>query len=371
MSRNVQSALTEEQKKALQDFLAQAKDTPEDAAIRNLRSCSFDVAQSVAKYNAMLTWRAENKIDQLHAGVDQELMNNYRKVLPNAHIGFDKEGRPVYYQKTGMVQAELLRFFDENVGVTICHVWDMENKRLRSLEQTKKLGKLIDTHTNVLDMEGVSLAVKDLLPILQRVTDQDLRYYPETLGQCIVLNAPSWAPTIWAVIKAFLDPVVASRVVILSYDYKDSLLNLIDKSQVPVCFGGEFPFSFPKFDYQTTLQDFENDEKKRGFVTHNVAAGSTLEVSEAVNEGAVLTISYSFRTVGYDIYFSVSFTSEDGKTNTPIFLSTRVDSHRFKITKKLNFTAPSKGTVTVCWDNTPSYWNAKDVVHLVSFNVVK
>lgn len=363
--------LSPAQAKALQEFQAEVKDAPEDAAFRNLRVCGFDVAKSVAKYNAMIAWRAENKIDELHANVDKDLMVRYGKILPNVHLGYDKEDRPVYYQKTGVAQGDLLRFLGPMQGQTICHVWDMENKRIRSLEQTKKLGRLIDTHTNVLDMEGVSLSIKDLLPILNFVTDQDLKYYPETLGQTIVLNAPSFAPMMWGLIQKFLDPGVAKRVVILSYDYKDALLKLIDKSHVPKQFGGDHPFEFPKFDYQTTLQWFEDEEKKMGYSTTNVAAGSTLDLTEDVEQGADVKITYAFRTVGYDIFFSIDFVSADTKTKVSILPSTRYDSHKYKIFGKAEFKVPSKGQIVCSWDNSQSYWNAKNVTQCVNFEVKK
>jgi hypothetical protein len=363
--------LSAAQAKALKDFQAEVKEAPEDAALRNLRVCQFDVAKSVAKYNAMIAWRAENKIDELHANVDKDLMVRYGKILPNVHLGFDKEDRPVYYQKTGVAQGDLLRFLGPLQGQTICHVWDMENKRIRSLEQTKKLGRLIDTHTNVLDMEGLTLSIKDLLPILNFVTDQDLKYYPETLGQTIVLNAPSFAPMMWGLIQKFLDPEVAKRVVILSYDYKETLLKLIDKSQVPKQFGGEHSFEFPKFDYQTTLQWFEDEEKKMGCSTTNVAAGSTLDLTEDVEQGANLKISYAFRTVGYDIYFSIDFVPADTKTKVSIVPSTRYDSHKCKIFGKVEYKVPSKGQIVCSWDNSQSYWNAKNVTQSVNFEILK
>lgn len=365
--RTLDSPVQSIKAKALQEFQAEVKEAPEDAALRNLRSCSFDVAKSVAKYKAMIKWRADNKIDELHANVDKALMVRYGKILPNVHLGFDKEDRPVYYQKTGVAQGDLLRFIGPMQGETICHVWDMENKRIRSLEQTKKLGRLIDTHTNVLDMEGVSLSIKDLLPILNFVTDQDLKYYPETLGQTIVLNAPSFAPMMWGLIQKFLDPEVAKKVVILSYDYKEELLKRIDKASVPKQFGGENPFEFPKFEYATTLQWFEDEEKKMGYTTTTVAAGSTLDLSEDVEAGASVKISYAFRTVGYDIFFEINFIGAD-KAKVAIVPSTRYDSHKWKIFGSAEFKAPSKGQIVVTWDNTPSYWNSKNVSQCVTFD---
>ncbi len=43
-------------------------------------------------------------------------------------------------------------------------------------------------------------------------------YYPESLGVCLVLNAPMIFSGIWKVVKPLLDPVVAAKVVFTSYD---------------------------------------------------------------------------------------------------------------------------------------------------------
>jgi hypothetical protein len=63
--------------------------------------------------------------------------------------------------------------------------------------------------------------------------------YPERLHRTYVINAPMIFPLFWKLIKPFLDPVVASKVVILSSDYKSTLLEAIDAEMLPQEYGGQ------------------------------------------------------------------------------------------------------------------------------------
>jgi len=60
----------------------------------------------------------------------------------------------------------------------------------------------------------------------------DSNQYPERLGVCMIINAPSALSYAWSIIKAFLDDVTKAKIKIFSNpkDWQPELFNLIGKS---------------------------------------------------------------------------------------------------------------------------------------------
>jgi len=62
----------------------------------------------------------------------------------------------------------------------------------------------ISSTTSIIDLEGVSLGFMwRFRNHLQESSKLATAYYPETLGTVIVVNSPSFFPTVWGWIKVF------------------------------------------------------------------------------------------------------------------------------------------------------------------------
>ncbi|KAF7164835.1 hypothetical protein CNMCM5623_009262 [Aspergillus felis] len=68
--------------------------------------------------------------------------------------------------------------------------------------------------------------------------------YPETIDQIFVCNPPSYFAKIWSLLKNFLDPVTAEKIVVLtSTDAYGTLNKYIHHDDIPAEFGGAFQFT--------------------------------------------------------------------------------------------------------------------------------
>jgi len=76
--------------------------------------------------------------------------------------------------------------------------------------------------------------VKFLITVLEA-------YYPESMGVCLLLNAPFIFNGIWAIIKPLLDSVVASKIKFIN---QPQLLDYINADSLPKAFGGHDPFEY-------------------------------------------------------------------------------------------------------------------------------
>ncbi|KAF7162403.1 hypothetical protein CNMCM6106_009377 [Aspergillus hiratsukae] len=68
--------------------------------------------------------------------------------------------------------------------------------------------------------------------------------YPETIDRIFVCNAPSYFSRIWSLLKKFVDPVTAEKIVVLnSTDVYGTLAKHIHHDDIPVQFGGALQFT--------------------------------------------------------------------------------------------------------------------------------
>ncbi len=64
-------------------------------------------------------------------------------------------------------------------------------------------------------------------------------YYPETLANLYIINAPWIFHPLWALIKPWLDPVTKNKFHILGSSFREKLQEVIDLDQLPVEYGGK------------------------------------------------------------------------------------------------------------------------------------
>ncbi len=125
------------------------------------------------------------------------------------------------------------------------HMWEQEVCMEFCRLQTKKTGHIIETVTAVIDVNHMSLSHvnSDFYSTLKGIANIDSSQYPETMGRVFIINTPSAFPIAWAVMKAFLDPVVASKIHIYSSEsvWKPKLFDYIGEENIPSTYGGKAP----------------------------------------------------------------------------------------------------------------------------------
>jgi len=82
------------------------------------------------------------------------------------------------------------------------------------------------------------MASRGVLSMLQLATKMMQDYYPETMGQCLVVNAPMVFSALYAIIKGFLDERTRSKIRIVGSNYQQVLLEAIDAENLPEFLGG-------------------------------------------------------------------------------------------------------------------------------------
>lgn len=353
------------------EFKGQTYDChPDDyTALRFLRARKFDTAAAVEMYRKTLIWRKNERIDTIleDEGL-KETLTLYEKSMPHAHYGFDKEGRPCYINRVGHALLGVLTQHVTVDEVLRCHLWDMEYGMRRCREQTAKLGRQVDTVVNIMDLEGLGLAHRFMIPYLKAISRVDEDNYPETLGRTIIVNAPWVFPTLWGLVKVFLDPVVASKVEVLGADWKEVLVrDYFDPASLPTFFGGTSEVAIPEFKEEDVLAE-QNAKEPKDQKTEAIGAGSKftlpllVQIEKAEGEPQVSEVSWWFKTDN-DISFSVEWLPNVGAKKF-VVEAAKVNSHQIAV--RGNFQTTEPGQIQFVWDNYHSWMTAKELRYTIS-----
>eukprot|EP01031_Cornospumella_fuschlensis_P027297 gene27297-32969_t len=241
----IRSALHEEINAAMNDF-----DICRFLVARNL-----NVEKSLEMINKWYVWyttpftdfeispekRALRPMD-LVDGITDEKEALFGELFPFSNIGEDKQGRPIYWEKSGFVArgwSKIRQAFTDD-ELILRHIGQQNHMTKRRFAQAaEKHNKHINKQVVVMDLKGLPMAPEwAALKNLHRVITLDQDFFPETLGLILVINAPYYFTVIWAVVKPWLDPMVLEKVNIVGSNYQDVLKTHIDEQYIPVEFGG-------------------------------------------------------------------------------------------------------------------------------------
>jgi len=288
------------------------------------------------------------------------------KLAPHAYIGFDKQGRPVYYEKIGKLLSDALCQLISIEEYVNSHISGFEFLSDSCFEQSKKLGKVVDTITVVLDLEGLGISHRNAISYLGACSSLDAKYYPHKVAKVLVLNAPWAAHMLWPAVSVLVDSHTRSQLEVCS-SY-ETLQQFIELDHIPKEYGGLSEEAVIIQDASDLLASLSSSND--GYERLNISAGAK-ESREIVcsnmesNHGIIF--SWYFESEGeYDVDFEVALSLSDGtrKILEPNSRCVKSKGEHKVIDSDASFAEGARMVLT--WDNTFSWMISKDVKYLAS-----
>ena len=250
------------------------------------------------------------------------------RVVGNNVAGCDKKGRPIYIEKSGSVHVDAFLSCFTDDDILMAHLWQQENSVRRAAESSKQRGEHVELFTQILDLNGLSMATQRATKFTKMIVANDNAFYPERLGDLFVINAPWVFPVLWNIVKGWIDPVTRSKIHVLKGDPRETLLAHIDASQLPAEYGGtcnscpnspDCCKSYPLSEFVALLPLRESELAEAGLlVPETVKSGKNHKATLELAAGEVAEWFWTLKEKE-DIDWSVEFVpaDEDFKVRAP------------------------------------------------------
>ena len=91
-------------------------------------------------------------------------------------------------------------------------------------------------------MSVINSQTKALFKIAAKIASDN---YPETMGNCFIVNAPMMFSGIWKIAKGFIDEKTRKKIEVKGGNYFKTLLEYASEDQLPEFLGGTCKMPFP------------------------------------------------------------------------------------------------------------------------------
>jgi len=199
-------------------------------------------------------------VDNLYATFDPVEFEDCKHFYPRWTGRRDKNGLPLFVYhlaSLGPLQKKLDAVPPERRYQRIVALYEFMIKFVLNLcsHLPHSTTTPISATTTIVDLENMSIgSMWTFRSHFAEASRLATANYPETLGTIVVVNAPSFFPTIWNWIKGWFDEVTRSKIHILGKDPGPTLRNLVEPADLPKMYGGELEWTFhdePNLDTDT------------------------------------------------------------------------------------------------------------------------
>ncbi|XP_042149773.1 SEC14-like protein 2 [Ixodes scapularis] len=237
--------LSDRQRAALDRFRSAIADVDGERTdrflLRWLRAREFDVSKAEDMFRQDVEWRSKNGMSSILEDYQPgELIQRY---FPGGLLECHSKGHPLFLVPMGNVD---IRGFLQILpaAAMLRHLAYMLECQERLKERVSlKMGRPVETTYVVLDYENFSLRQLYSWEVMTMFTDMLSVYeahYPEILEKALVINAPSFFPLVWRIVRPFLSQRTVDKVLIFAKDgWREIMRDTFEPERLPKHWGGD------------------------------------------------------------------------------------------------------------------------------------
>lgn len=372
-------------------FCSFASETPECFAGRILRACKWILEDAVKRVADTKTWRVSKDVNGIATRTSDDLLDGacedeLAAFDKHAYLNgvYDKYGRPIYIQRTGIVDAESILSLTTLEHMEDYHIFanEVQLGEVFAAASTAA-GRPISSLLTILDMEGMSMSLfsAHARHYIARTAAIDSSYYPETLGAMYIINAPAIFTAVWNVIRGWLDPGTVAKIFILGgpSSWKPKLAEVLAPEATPVEYGGRFVTPGGLFPESRTKTTSVSSGKVHREVVPASAAGTTARFRWFSKSGSLrYSVIFVPAPVGAsppslvvytDATQKVTFAGRagvdagvGGESLPGAVVVAALAEMTCERVNTVTHTATGPGAWVVTWDNSKA-WRGRDITH--------
>jgi len=230
--------------KALLEADPRFKDYP-DLAVNFIRGYSHldDWQESAIDYGTKsMEWRKLVNADTITDPANEDKFLDgaagralYESMWQSGFIGEDGDGHPIILERVGQIPPkDFVQNYDDSedgIWVRQC-TFSKEVVRYLCRQQSQKHQKRIYKVVSIIDLNGLSFSHtgSKLLDLVKKYNSLFAWFYPETLKNLYIINAPMVFSAGWSVVKPWLDPITAAKISVISRE--SAVVELIAKKKL-------------------------------------------------------------------------------------------------------------------------------------------
>eukprot|EP00752_Nemacystus_decipiens_P005109 g4634.t1 len=202
---------------------------------RFLLAESMDVAKAWARWEMTLEWRKETNADNILNKPHPKFALIKSKYAHCFHLP-DKGGRVTYYERPGMSDFGEMR----KVGITKAELLDHYVYCMEYLWQVLQ-PRQSQRITIIIDLAGVKFRdlVGESLAFLKTSVGMMSRHYPQRSFKIMILNAPSFFNSVFALVKPMLNEATKKKIDLLPVaNVGQEMMKVIPAEHLPAHYGG-------------------------------------------------------------------------------------------------------------------------------------
>lgn len=206
-------------------------DDPDVLLLRFLRARKWNVTDAFFMFFEALKWRRSFGVyELLRKGEYKAIKKSLLESGKGYFYGHDREGRLIV-MLPAKAHDRYAQTLEENMAHTVLLMETGRRCMIAGQETVTLVFDLIDAPLSSFDPGSMQFMIECFQS-----------YYPESLGRCYVVNAPWIFWGFWRMIKPWLDPVVASKIIFI--DDLNELMKHIDPTMLMKEYGGLSDYKF-------------------------------------------------------------------------------------------------------------------------------